>query len=210
MPGTTQAAIELLTLESSVRVLDLGCYHGDVSKMLAQQGHQVASFDVVPYEGTKSLSEFRLGDANGRLPWDDGVFDAVLSTEVIEHLENPSNFVREIARVLKSGGVAVVSTPNIDSLFARIHYLLRGYFPTFSPAQYRSWGHISPVSVVWLQNAAQQNNLNLECITSERGPLNWRRKLMLAASHVIKLVMRKQPGLTERGHSVLVKLRKTA
>lgn len=42
----------------------------------------------------------------------DATFDVVLSTEVIEHVPHPPTAVREFARVLKSGGHLVLSTPN--------------------------------------------------------------------------------------------------
>ena len=46
------------------------------------------------------------------LPFQNATFDVVLSTEVIEHVPHPPTAVREFARVLKSGGHLVLSTPN--------------------------------------------------------------------------------------------------
>ena len=46
----------------------------------------------------------------------DKSFDVVTATEVIEHLENPRLFLRDINRVLKPGGLCVLSTPNILNL----------------------------------------------------------------------------------------------
>jgi 2-polyprenyl-3-methyl-5-hydroxy-6-metoxy-1,4-benzoquinol methylase len=46
----------------------------------------------------------------------DDYADVVASVETIEHLENPRAFMRQLARVVKPGGVVIVSTPNQLSL----------------------------------------------------------------------------------------------
>jgi SAM-dependent methyltransferase len=47
-------------------------------------------------------------------------FDAVLASHLIEHLNNPGNFVREVGRILKRGGRFYVTTPNIAGLQAKL------------------------------------------------------------------------------------------
>jgi SAM-dependent methyltransferase len=76
----------------------------------------------------------RLGDAFAQvnldesLPWPDNRFDAVFSTEGIEHLENQFAFLREICRVLKPGGTLVLTTPNITALRSRVRFFGSGFF----------------------------------------------------------------------------------
>ena len=53
-------------------------------------------------------------------------FDLVTAVEVIEHLENPIGFLRNIQALLKPMGVAIVTTPNVDNLPARVKFLLTG------------------------------------------------------------------------------------
>jgi ubiquinone/menaquinone biosynthesis C-methylase UbiE len=62
-----------------------------------------------------SPSRFALALAE-RLPFPDGCFDRVLAREVIEHVIDPAAMLREMARVLKPGGIAVVTTENEESL----------------------------------------------------------------------------------------------
>jgi 2-polyprenyl-3-methyl-5-hydroxy-6-metoxy-1,4-benzoquinol methylase len=53
-------------------------------------------------------------------------FDLVTAVEVVEHVESPIGFLRNISRLLTPRGVAVITTPNVDSLPARVKFLLTG------------------------------------------------------------------------------------
>jgi SAM-dependent methyltransferase len=55
-------------------------------------------------------------DLNGRWPFEDNKFDAVFSSQVIEHLHNTRLFAEEAFRVLKPGGTAVIMSENLSSL----------------------------------------------------------------------------------------------
>ncbi|MDQ6861491.1 MAG: methyltransferase domain-containing protein [Verrucomicrobiota bacterium] len=93
------------------------------------------------------------------LPYPDASFDLVTCTEVIEHLEHFRAPLREIARVLRPGGIFVVSTPNVLNLRSRLRYLLFGFFNMFGPLQlgddrhHSTHGHINPVSYFYLAHA---------------------------------------------------------
>lgn len=49
-----------------------------------------------------------------QLPFKDGTFDKVMASEILEHIEDDTKAVTEIYRVLKPGGVAMISVPNKD------------------------------------------------------------------------------------------------
>lgn len=61
------------------------------------------------------------------LPYDDETFDAVISFQVIEHIEDDHKFVEELFRVLKKGGVAIISTPNKPLSLTRNPWHVREY-----------------------------------------------------------------------------------
>ena len=93
------------------------------------------------------------------LPYPDSSFDLVTCTEVIEHLEHYRSTLREAARVLRSGGVFVVSTPNVLNLRSRLRYLCFGFFNMFGPLRlgddryHSTHGHINPVAYFYLAHS---------------------------------------------------------
>ncbi len=101
-------------------LLDVGCGNGE---MLFRYLKQVPS-EFYGVEGSPSLkveAELRgikvfSYDLNGRWPFEDGKFDVVYSSQVIEHLHNTRLFVEEAYRVLKPGGTAIITSENLCSL----------------------------------------------------------------------------------------------
>jgi SAM-dependent methyltransferase len=95
-------------------VLDLGCGTGYGSAELAQGGAQVTALDrVAPARALRgSGPRFVRGELGG-LPFAPASFELVVSFQVIEHLVDPSDYLREIARVLRPGGTLLLSTPNL-------------------------------------------------------------------------------------------------
>ncbi len=61
------------------------------------------------------------------LPFDDESFDCVVSFQVIEHIEDDGLFVREVQRVLKKGGMFILSTPNAKMSLTRNPWHVREY-----------------------------------------------------------------------------------
>ncbi len=61
------------------------------------------------------------------LPYPDASFDSILSFQVIEHIEDDTLFLKEIHRVLRSGGVALITTPNRPLSLSRNPWHIREY-----------------------------------------------------------------------------------
>jgi GT2 family glycosyltransferase/2-polyprenyl-3-methyl-5-hydroxy-6-metoxy-1,4-benzoquinol methylase len=134
------------------RVLDIGCGAGYGAQRLARRARQVVGVDkaaeAIDYArcrfGAPRL-HFAVADAL-HLPFPDASFDVVVAFELLEHLSAPNTFLAEVSRVLRSGGVALISTPNrrtysdarpgyVNPFHVREYYagefaaLLREFFP---------------------------------------------------------------------------------
>ncbi len=118
-----------LGLPSKARVLDAPC-GGPASLTLAlrERGFDAIGADVDPEATTRLGTAFQKVDLDAGLPWPDQTFNAVISTEGIEHLENHYSFLREVNRILKSGGVLLLTTPNITALRSRVRFFGSGFF----------------------------------------------------------------------------------
>ncbi len=118
-----------LGLRPGARVLDAPC-GGSAALTLAliEKGFQALGADVDPEAETRLGNAFAKVDLNAVLPWPDQSFDTILSTEGIEHLENHFSFLREMCRILKHGGILVLTTPNITALRSRVRFFGSGFF----------------------------------------------------------------------------------
>jgi len=102
-----QIALELVPPGDGKKALDVGARAGVQTEWLRQRGYVVTPVDYEPV-----TDECLHVDANQRLPFDDGSFDLVWCSEVIEHLQDPAFSLAELRRVTKPGGLLVLTTPN--------------------------------------------------------------------------------------------------
>jgi len=77
------------------------------------------------------------------------VFDAVVAVEVIEHLDNPTSFLKKVRSILHSEGKFLVTTPNVLDLDSRRLMLVKGEFALFRRGSFYSTGHRS-ILPFWL------------------------------------------------------------
>jgi methionine biosynthesis protein MetW len=128
-----RAILQTLEPRPGGLLLDLGCGDGAVTMRVAERAGVAHASGVELIEHLADAARGRgvevVGaDLNARLPFDDGSFDVVHSNQVIEHLWNTDNFLREIRRLLKSDGYAVVSTNNLAS-WHNVASLVMGWQP---------------------------------------------------------------------------------
>ena len=105
-------AIGFLNLPARARVLDVACGAGHTGLHLASLGHEVTCADLSPAmlerarEGAtaRGLSIETKQHAAESMPYSDGAFDLVTCRVAPHHFSSPSQFVREVARVLRPGG----------------------------------------------------------------------------------------------------------
>jgi SAM-dependent methyltransferase len=95
------------------RILDVGCGTGANLEMLAQYGEAEGvdvSQEALAFCRERGLRNVRQGAAE-RLPYDDESFDLVTALDVVEHLDDDTAGLREMRRVLKPGGRAMLFVP---------------------------------------------------------------------------------------------------
>jgi len=99
---------------AGARVLDLGSGSGYGTADLAGVPALLVGLDRVPPDAGARSSEtnFVRGDLNA-LPLAPASFDLVVSFQVIEHLEDPTPYLKAMAQLLRSDGLAVITTPNL-------------------------------------------------------------------------------------------------
>ncbi len=120
--------VSSLGLPHGAKLLDAPCGAGALAVSLTRMGFEAWGADV-DSEAQAWLGErFRCADLNEKLPWSDGSFDAMLSVEGIEHLENRFSFLREAHRILREAGTFIITTPNIVSLRSRVRFLGSGFY----------------------------------------------------------------------------------
>ena len=109
------------------RILDAGCGTGSLLVKLALRGYEVYGMDISEdsvrrtEECLRSLmpeaeSVVKQGSAE-QIDYPDGGFDAVIATEILEHVEKDHLAVREFYRLLKPGGVCIITVPANPALW---------------------------------------------------------------------------------------------
>ncbi|RDC62966.1 class I SAM-dependent methyltransferase [Adhaeribacter pallidiroseus] len=133
------------------RILDLGAGQGALSARLHDLGYKLIAVDVDPLDFKCETVEFHKVDFNNKEEVErfkteyHESFDLVLGIEVIEHIENPWEYVRLLKGLVKPKGFLIISTPNITSWISRFKFLLSGQFFQFDEPDL-AYGHIAPIT----------------------------------------------------------------
>ncbi len=105
------------SVRAGERALDLGCGSGEFTAALAEAGVAPVGVDVAQAALERARArhpglDFRLVPIDGPLPFEDGSFELVWASEVIEHVADTARWLSEVRRVLVPGGRLLVTTPS--------------------------------------------------------------------------------------------------
>jgi ubiquinone/menaquinone biosynthesis C-methylase UbiE len=141
---TRQRAVEeLLAPQAFRRVLDLGCGTGDLVEFLVSKGAQYTGLDMSPRMIERAYrthepqvrsghAHFMVGDSE-RLPCRENEFDVVSAVGLIEYFPDSRRTLSEIGRVLKPGGLVLITVPHKSCINFTIRNILAPVRRLLSP-----------------------------------------------------------------------------
>ena len=134
--------------------LDAGCGSGALSRWLAESGAEVIGVDAAPTmvqcaaelavatPATRGI-RFEIANVNS-LPFPDAEFDGVVCSSVLEYVSAPHKLVDELSRVLRPGGILVISVPNawsVERMLLRASFRVTGLIGSARPGYMRYSRH---------------------------------------------------------------------
>ena len=125
--GRERAEIFSKWLGKGKKILELGCRDGSLTKLFAE-GNKITGVDID--KNALELFEKNLGgkavylDLNSEWPFGENEFDAVVASEVLEHLYKPEETVKKVLLSLKPGGLFIGTVPNAFSLANRFRLFM--------------------------------------------------------------------------------------
>lgn len=144
-------------------VLDFGSGTGQLLLQLRETFPLAVlhAIDIMPKpENLPCPVTWHQSDLNHPSPLEQGRFSLIVAAEVIEHLENPREMLRQLFGLLMPGGAAVLSTPNPASWRSLLTLAVRGHHAQFDDTNYPA--HIMSVGEVDLRRMGNETGLKLE------------------------------------------------
>ena len=158
-PGTHAAAAAMLSdarvPPAETRVIDLASGTGAFLARLRDLGYRDLAAVELNVDGfnvdgvTPQPVDLNAAFAGDALPAN--AFDLVSAIEIIEHLDCPRTFLRNVHGILRDGGHLLLTTPNVANWLGRLRFLLSGELRQFRRHDYDYQRHISPTTHVQMR-----------------------------------------------------------
>jgi SAM-dependent methyltransferase len=111
------------------RILDVGCGHGALGRLLKSRGCEVTGVELVPDaadHARRFLDRVEVADVEvDGLPFPAASFDVVILADVLEHFIDPWSVAKQAAELLAPGGCIIASVPNVQNIDV-LRRLVRG------------------------------------------------------------------------------------
>jgi 2-polyprenyl-3-methyl-5-hydroxy-6-metoxy-1,4-benzoquinol methylase len=113
--------IEKIEKITKGRILDIGCAFGNLLSVAKYRDWDAYGVEISSHMANvaKKHGNIFLGTLE-RARYKKDFFDAITMFDVLEHVTDPENTLKECNRIMKNGGVLVIQTPAIDSMYAKI------------------------------------------------------------------------------------------
>lgn len=131
--GSTEPRLALKYLPKSGVILECGPHLGMFTKFLQDEGfgdiHLLDFYDALVFPKKETITFHEIDFNKETMPYPDTHFDGATCWGMVEHLENPYHFTREVHRVLKPEGIYIMALPNVFHIMSRLLFLKKGVFP---------------------------------------------------------------------------------
>lgn len=117
--GARADFVRRLPRDPSAAILEIGCGTGATGALALKDGRCARYVGVELFEGAASearkvLSEVITGNVEtAAFDWQPASFDALILSEVLEHLVEPGRVLKELSRFIRPGGLVMASSPNV-------------------------------------------------------------------------------------------------
>ncbi len=157
-----ELADSLPSLGRDAAILDLGCGTGAWLARLMRLGFVDLSGVDKRLATTlpAGITYVQCNLDEGEWPLPGRKFALITAIELVEHLENPGAFFQNVGCHLRSDGYLLLTTPNIQSVHARLHFLARASLPHFDDKGEPT--HVSPMLLECLNRMLPRHGLRIE------------------------------------------------
>lgn len=174
--NTHETVLAILRDHPAGTLFDAPAGEGALAEALAEAEDgtrkRVFSGDRNPVRTSKIGREVVVVDLNKPLPIRSAALEYFTCIEGIEHLTDPFLFVEEVQRVLKPGGLFIITTPNILNIRSRWRFLFSGFYNKFRrplDEDSRSLAlHINPISYWQLRYMLARAGFSIRRVTTNR------------------------------------------
>lgn len=155
-------------ITDSTNILDVGAGSGAFINRIAKYGGNYSAVEINKEAFQLQNVNLYILDLNSDFSEKiNEKFDLIIATEIIEHIENPHHFIRQLKNLLAESGIIVITTPNPENIPGRLKFLLKGTLRGFEwfitkDSMHHESQHISPIFTSLFLRMLEENNLRIE------------------------------------------------
>jgi len=142
------------------KILSIGCGEADFEQSLVRKGYQVYGIDLNK-KALKNAEKKGIISIHGDFYKQEFTekFDFILTIDMIEHAQDPAEFIRKAKELLKEKGVLIIKSPNFGHIKYRIKYLKNGTIGTIQQLSYGHFAHLTLKEVMEIVKGFKLKNV---------------------------------------------------